>query len=112
MKGGNEVEYPFWVALLASLGGPGLVAYFANLALKDRDKRITDIEEWKEAHEKEHINAKEIIRMHEETREWMKGIAESQERNRTAAESNFLHVMERIDKLIARDHNTRGGDNR
>ena len=110
MKGGNEVEYPFWVVLLSALGGPGLVAYFANLALKDRDKRITDIEEWKEGHEKEHISTKEIIRMHEENREWMKGIAENQERNRASAESNFLHVMERIDKILSREPNSRRGD--
>ena len=104
------MKYPLWASILSAVGGPALVAYFANLALKDRDKRLDGFETWRDEHEKEHLSPKELIRMHEENRSWIKGISDLQEKHRLEAQSNFNHVMERIDKILSREQNSRRGD--
>jgi len=96
-------DAPVWAQILGFFGGPALVAYFANMALKDRDKRLGDIEKWREDHEKEHLSGKELIRMHEENRSWLSGLAEQQEKN-------FLHLNSRIDSMIERPHKGREND--
>ncbi len=97
-----------WLALVSLF--TGLIAYFSNMAINDRDARMDKLEEWKKEHEKNHPSMTELVRMHEENRSWLTGLSEQQERNRDSSEKSFIHLNKRIDALIDRSHNQRDSD--
>lgn len=88
--------YTLW----GNIGG-WLVAFFlTKKALTDRDKRLNDMDVWKQEHEKNHPNVNELLRMHEENRELMQHIMDLLQKNNLTRETDFRHLNERIDRMM------------
>lgn len=88
--------YTLW----GNIGGWLLAVFLTKQALKDRDKRLNDMEDWTRNHEANHPNLYESLRMHEETREMMQHIVDQLQKNNLSREGDFKHLNERIDRLM------------
>jgi len=104
----KDPEFLSDYTLMGNAAGWLLAIFLGKKALADRDERINRIEEWKEAHEKNHPNIVDILRMHKEVRQDSQRIVGLIERNHQDHEEDFRHLQDRLDKVIEQRSHPRG----